>query len=208
MATKTWVSATASTWATAASWSPSGVPAAGDAVIFNGSANGNCTVGANTNSLLSLDTTGYTGNIIFNAVISVAGNVTLSSGTTYSGASILSINASSTFAPNGATLGCQLRFQPTAAATIQLTGNLTLSSAFLSYGVPAYSVNFQSSVPGTQRIVTLQNVSGATQYVDYTNVTDINGSNGCTLWTYKGTVSNSSNWYVMTTQPPTYSKIG
>ncbi|MFY7886170.1 MAG: hypothetical protein ACOVOV_15125, partial [Dolichospermum sp.] len=77
MATKTWISNVASTWATAASWSPSGVPAAGDDVIFTGTNNGQCTVGAATTALLSLTTTGYTGNLIVNALLTVAGNVTL-----------------------------------------------------------------------------------------------------------------------------------
>ena len=71
MATKTWASATASTWATAASWSPSGVPAAGDDVVFNGTNNGNCTVGAATNALLSLTTVGYTGTLAVNAILTV-----------------------------------------------------------------------------------------------------------------------------------------
>ena len=78
MPTKTWISNTASTWATAASWSPAAVPIAGDDVVFTGTNNGQCTVGAATVTILSLTTTGYTGNLIVNARLTVGGNMTLS----------------------------------------------------------------------------------------------------------------------------------
>lgn len=206
MATKTWISNTSSTWATAASWSPAGVPAAGDDVIFTGVNNGQCTVGAATNALLSLTTTGYTGNLIVNAILTVAGNVTLSSTNNISGTSNITISANSLITPGGATIGCGLRFS-TINTTIQLAGTLSLSGSFTALGTPAGSIIFRSSVPGTQRVFTFVNNGTSSQYVDYLNVTDIDGSLGATLWTYKGTVSNSPNWYVMTTQPPGVSSV-
>jgi len=206
MATKTWASAVSSTWATAASWSPSGVPAAGDDVIFNGTANGQCTVGANTNTLLSLTTTGYTGNLIVNALLTVGGNVTLASTNTITGSSYIVISANSVLTPGGSTIGCGLQFS-TISTTIQLAGTLTLSSAFVVYGTPAGSINLASSSPGTARTFNLLNNGLTSQYVDYLNVTDIDSSQGRTLWTYKGTITTSSNWYLMVTQPPTVSSV-
>jgi len=206
MATKTWASATSSTWATAGSWSPSGVPAAGDAVIFNGTANGQCTVGAATNTLLSLTTTGYTGNLIVNALLTVGGNVTLASTNTITGSSYIVISANSVLTPGGSTIGCGLQFS-TISTTIQLAGTLTLAGAFVAYGTPAGSINLVSSSPGTTRTFNLLNNGLTSQYVDYLNVTDMNSSQGCTLWTYKGTVTTSSNWYLMVTQPPTISGV-
>jgi hypothetical protein len=206
MPTKTWISNTASTWATAGSWSPAGVPAAGDDVVFTGTNNGQCTVGAATTALLSLTTTGYTGNLIVNAFLTVAGNVTLSSTNSISGTSSIVISANSILDPGGSTIGCGLRFS-TINTTIQLAGTLTLSSSFAALGTPAGFINLVSSSPGTPRIFNLLNNGLTSQYVDYLRVTDIDSSADCTLWTYKGTVTTSSNWYVMVTQPPTVSSI-
>jgi hypothetical protein len=206
MPTKTWISNTASTWATAGSWSPAGVPAAGDDVVFTGTNNGQCTVGAATNTLLSLTTTGYTGNLIVNARLTVGGNMTLSSSNNISGTLDITISTNSIITSAGATIGCGLRFS-TINTTIQLADTLTLSFYFSALGTPAGFINLVSSSPGTPRIFNLLNNGLTSQYVDYLNVTDIDSSAACTLWTYKGTVTTSSNWYIMTTQPPTVSSI-
>jgi hypothetical protein len=206
MATKTWISNVASTWATAGSWSPAGIPAAGDDVIFNGTNNGQCTVGAVTNTLLSLTTTGYTGNLIVNARLTVGGNMTLSSTNNISGTSDITISTNSVLNPGGSTIGCGLRFS-TINTTIQLAGTLTLSFTFVALGTPAGFINLVSSSPGTTRIFNLLNNGLTSQYVDYLNVTDIDSSAACTLWTYKGTVTTSSNWYIMVTQPPPVSSV-
>ncbi len=206
MATKTWISNTASTWATAGSWSPAGVPAAGDDVVFTGTNNGQCTVGAATNTLLSLTTTGYTGNLIVNARLTVGGNMTLSASNNISGTLDITISTNSIITSAGATIGCGLRFS-TINTTIQLADALTLSFYFSALGTPAGFINLVSSSPGTPRIFNLLNNGLTSQYVDYLRVTDIDSSAACTLWTYKGTVTTSSNWYVMVTQPPTVSSI-
>jgi hypothetical protein len=207
MATKTWIATTASTWATAASWSPAGVPAAGDDVIFNGTNNGQCTVGAVTNTLLSLVTTGYTGNLIVNARLTVGGNVTLSASNNISGTSDITITTNSVITSAGATIGCTLRFS-TINTTIQLADAMILSKGLTALGTPSGFINLISSSAGVQRSLTLLNNGVTEQDIDYLNVTDIDGSAGLTVWTYKGnTPVNSQNWYVMTTQPPTVSSI-
>ena len=201
MATKTWIATTASTWATAASWSPAGVPAAGDDVIFNGTNNGQCTVGAATNTLLSLVTTGYTGNLIVNARLTVGGNVTLSASNNISGTSDITITTNSVITSAGATIGCTLRFS-TINTTIQLADAMILSKGLTALGTPSGFINLISSSAGVQRSLTLLNNGVTEQDIDYLNVTDIDGSAGLTVWTYKATVATSNNWYVMTTQPP------
>ena len=211
MPTKTWISNTASTWATAASWSPSGVPAAGDDVVFTGTNNGQCTVGAATNTLISLITTGYTGNLIVNARLTVGGSVILSASNNISGTSDITISTNSTIISAGAIIGCILRFS-TINTTIQLADDMILSRGLTALGTPAGSIVLRSNVPATQRRLTLVNNGNTTQYIDYLNVTDINSIGlspygGCTLWTYKGTVSNCQNWFVMATQPPPISGV-
>ena len=206
MPTKTWISNTASTWATPASWSPAAVPIAGDDVVFTGTNNGQCTVGAVTATILSLTTTGYTGNLIVNARVTVGGNMTLSSTNNISGTSDITISTNSTITSAGAVIGCFLRFS-TINTTIQLADDMSLSKGLIALGTPSGFITLRSNVPGTPRIFNLLNNGLTYQYVDYLNVTDIDSSQGCTLWTYKGTVTTSSNWYVMTTQPPTVSSV-
>ena len=84
---------------------------------------------------------------------------------------------------------------------------MILTAGFTALGTPAGSIALISNVPLTQRSLTLVNNGTSTQYVDYLNVTDIDSSAACTLWTYKGTVTNCNNWFVMPTQPPTVSRV-
>jgi hypothetical protein len=84
---------------------------------------------------------------------------------------------------------------------------MILTAGLTALGTPAGFIALSSSVPLTQRSFTLVNNGTSTQYVDYLNVTDIDSSAACTLWTYKGTVTNCSNWFVMPTQPPPVSSI-
>jgi hypothetical protein len=207
MAIKTWISNVASTWATAASWSPAGVPAAGDEAVFTAINSGQCTVGAATNTLLSLVTTGYTGNLIVNARLTVGGNMTLSASNNISGTSDITISTNSIIISAGATIGCILRFS-TINTTIQLADAMILSRGLTVFGTPSGFINLISSIPTIQRSLTLVNNGTSTQYIDYLNVTDIDGSGGATIWTYKGNPPvNSQNWFVMTTQPPPVSRI-
>ncbi len=210
MPTKTWISNVASTWNTAASWA-GGVPAAGDDVVFTGTNNGQCTITLATATILSLVTTGYTGNLIVNTRLTVGGSVTLSASNNISGTSDITISTNSTIISAGAIIGCILRFS-TINTTIQLADDMILSRGLTALGTPAGSIALRSNVPATQRRLTLINNGNTTQYIDYLNVTDINSIGlspygGCTLWTYKGTVSNCQNWFVMATQPPGISGV-
>ena len=60
-----------------------------------------------------------------------------------------------------------------------------------------------SGTPGTKAKLTLSN--GATQFLPNCNFTDIDASNGATIWNYNGTISNSDN---VKTLPRKLSTIG
>jgi len=42
---------------------------------------------------------------------------------------------------------------------------------------------------------------GATHDLSFVNATDIDSSAGTTIYTYKGTLSNATNWNVLSTNP-------
>lgn len=221
MAIKTWVGTGA--WATSGNWSPSGAPAAGDEVLFSSANNNSCTVAASTNALLSLNFQDYAGTITINTntltipaspfLLTVAGNVTLSTNLSFqiksdaNGLGTLVVSANSLVTSNGRTIDAILRFS-TINTTIQLADAMILSRGLTALGTPSGFINLISSSAGVQRSLTLVNNGVTDQDIDYLNVTDINGSAGLTAWTYKGnTPVNSSNWYVMATQPPTVSRV-
>jgi len=203
MAIKTWT--VAGNWATGANWSPVGVPGVADDVVFNASSPA-CTVGANTVAPLSMDCTGYANTLTINANLVIAGNVTLSSTMTTTGTGNLDISANALLTAAGHTLGVNLRFT-TINTTIQIADTWILSRGLTAQGTPLGSIIMRSSTPTVQRTFTLVNNGVTNQDIDYLNVTDINGSAGLTVWTYKGTVSNCQNWFVMSTQPPPVSSV-
>lgn len=203
MAIKIWT--VAGNWATGGNWSPAGVPGVADDVVFNATSPA-CTVAANTVAPLSMTCTGYFNTLTINANLVIAGNVTLSSNMTTTGTGNLDISANSTIVSAGHTLGVNLRFT-TISTTIQLADAMNLTKGLTALGTPLASINLISSTPTVQRSLTLVNNGTTDQDIDYLNVTDINGSAGLTVWTYKGTVNNSQNWYVMSTQPPPVSRI-
>jgi hypothetical protein len=209
MAVKTWIATTASVWSTAANWSGGTTPVSGDSIVFNAAGPGNCTVtGIPTIPFISLTTTGYTGQLIFNQTLILTGNITLSNTHTISSntVGVLSIQANSTLTTNGCVLDLILRLGDI-SITVLLADNCVVNKGFQAYGTPLGSVVLQSSVPGTQRIFTVSNLVGTIQDIDYLNVTDLDSDAGISLWTYSGTVSNCRNWAVMPPQPPPISSI-
>ena len=224
MATYTWTppGPGAGNWGTTTNWTPNGTPTNVDTVLFSSANNVNCIVAANANAQ-SVNFQNYAGTITINTNtgtvpasaynLTVAGNVTLSTSGSFqinsdaNGLGTLSISANSVITSNGRTINCIFSLS-TINTTIQLADAMVLSRAFTAYGTPAGFIALSSNVPGTRRSLTLLNNGTSYQYVDYLNVTDIDSSAACTLWTYKGNApSNSLNWFVMTTQPPPVSSI-
>lgn len=212
MATYTWTGS--GNWGITTNWTPNGTPTNLDTVLFSSGNNNNCIVAANANAQI-LNMQDYQGTITINTGIglTVAGNISLStasvppaSQTCIVGPGNLNVSANSIITSNGKIINAVLRFI-TISTTIQLADAMILSRGLTSLGTPSGSINLISSTPTVQRSLTLVNNGVTDQDIDYLNVTDINGSTGLTAWTYKGTVSNSQNWYVMSTQPPTVSGV-
>ena len=222
MAIVTWTGAVSSTWAVAGNWNTGTIPGVVDSVRFTNASTVDCNILANTNAVLDIDFTNYAGTVTisngFNLI--VAGNVLLSTAATFNittpATGTLTMSASGTLITHGRTINCILRLinatgtvaVPT-TITVQLADNVTLSKGFTALGSPVGNIILRSTVVGTQRLLTLQNVEGARQDIDYLNVVDINGDLGLTMWSYKGaTPVNSNNWYVMSTQPVPTSGFG
>ena len=84
------------------------------------------------------------------------------------------------------------------------TGNITLKAlnsylvtgSLFMQGTLASPITLQTDVPGTMSIFTLQN--GAYEDVGYVNATDIDSSNGRTIWGWKAVLVNTLNWNTLT----------
>jgi hypothetical protein len=74
--------------------------------------------------------------------------------------------------------------------------NVTSNLSFTYSGMSHTNLIFNTTTPGSQAILTLQ--QGATQSVLFINATDINSSYGKTIVSYRGVVSNTNNWYIVT----------
>ena len=109
-------------------------------------------------------------------------------GITYSGAYNVTIGTMS-FTGGGAknlTLVANQTYTVTTAMTI--TG-----------GTSAARISVLSSSSGTKAILTL--LQGATQDLSFVDGTDIDSSNGQTIWSYKGTLTRTTNWQTMPLYP-------
>jgi len=149
-ATKTWAATAAGNWNTSGNWSPSGVPAAGDAVIFNNTSTYNCTVNVATNSLASFTiTSGYTGILTINYTINVAGNVSVSGGT-YAGSEGFNVTATSTFSSTGTVPKLTVNGS---GITVSLGANLTATTLTITAGtLTTTASNYSLTISGTSSI--------------------------------------------------------
>ena len=91
--------------------------------------------------------------------------------------------------------------------TLASTKTYTITGLFTITGTSASRIVFVSSIPASQAILTLTNNGTSSQNIDFCNATDIDSSAGLKIWSYKGVLSNATNWAVMPTQPGTVSYI-
>ena len=103
------------------------VPGASDGVTFDGAGTGNtaAVVSATITVLSFTVTSGYTNTITHNAVLTVAGNVTLNTSYTIAGSSGMTISAASTITSGGKTWPNVMTWSGDNTKTI--SGNLTVS---------------------------------------------------------------------------------
>jgi hypothetical protein len=92
--------------------------------------------------------------------------------------------------------------------TLASTKTYTITGLFTITGTSASRIIFVSSIPASQAILTLTNNGTSSQDIDFCNATDIDSSAGLKIWSYKGVLSNATNWAVMPTQPQTIASAG
>ena len=147
------------------------VPGSADDVFFDANSGvGNSVISAAI-TILSLNTTGYTGTITHNNItLTVAGSVTLVSGMTYTPSinAIITLSATNTFTTGGklinqlilsvgtTTLGDNLSFTASAAAVMTLNGNLlNMNGKTVSGNSTVLRVIIRSNLLGTARTITV-----------------------------------------------------
>jgi hypothetical protein len=201
MPTRTWRGTTNSNWGTNTNWLEGAVPTAADDVVFDATSP-NCTTNV-TGLALTITFTNYTATITFTNTITVSGNVTLGASMTFAGSAALIINANSTITANGKPLGVPFTCI-TVGRTINIADALTFNGNVTLIASAASPSTIKSSSSGVKRTFTLS--QSYTQDIDYINFTDLNALSGVTWWSYKGTITNCDNIFVMPTQPGTISK--
>lgn len=140
----------------------------------------------------------FSGTVYYNT-----GTLTYTAGTVTTTNSTLNIGTSTTLNVTGITWNNIT----VVAGTLTLTSGsiLTLSGILTSIGTAASNITIKSSSAGNAAMLTLLNNGVATQSIAHITATDINSSNGQTIWNYKGTLSNTQNWKLLTsaTRNPT-----
>ena len=86
--------------------------------------------------------------------------------------------------------------------TFSASRTYTINTVITLTDTSASNITFVSGTPGTQYNFVL--AQGATQDIDFVACTDANSSTGLTIFPYKGTLSNTTNW-INLTNPSTIS---
>lgn len=212
MAARFWVGLSSNDWNLNANWSATSggaggatFPTVADDVTLD--ANSNSApfpiLHVNVNSACkTLTCTNYTGNIIMDGTLSVAGNITLGAVMTFSSTNPVIITANCNYTSNGAILTVPL-WCIVPNITINIVDSAVLSQNFRCYGTQAQPNTVKSNSSGVQRVFTV--LQGGDTDIDYCNATDLDSSVGLTCWTYKGVITNSLNWKLVPLQNGTIS---
>ena len=195
-ATKTWNKTAGGSWATAGNWTPSGAPAAGDAVIINSNQSANITA-VPTISILSLNVSGTcrlvasaSGNTMtVTGTLTVATGVTLSLGTS-GGRMNFTLANTATGAVNGTGV---LNFDGgTTVRTLLVNGNLTIAPAALITDLAASAGSaFTLGSGATLQIGSIDGIT-TTGAVGSIQVTGARTYNTGANYVYNGTAAQST----------------
>lgn len=187
--------------------------------------NGSTTIGG---GILINNMTWSSGTITQTAFTYRTNTWTINSGVTINSSGILLFNTTPTLTNNAT--GITFNEIDCGASTVTFNGTNGFSIGTLKYvGGSTAGVSFKSnntyiitnifstttataavpwvlsaSTGGVQAIVTLN--QGATQNIGFINPTDIDSSKGQTIWDFRGTLSNATNWKNLS-NPPTVSTI-
>ena len=191
------------------------VPTSVDDVFFDGvggNGNINSTISA-TITVLSINiSSGYTATMTHNAVLTIAGNVTLSTTYTIAGSSGIVISAASTITSNGKTWPNILTFSNINTKTLNgdftVGGTLTISNATTlnQTGTDTLSCNglttISAIITGTAKIRLIGGTWSSNQSFGVGNYVELDGnvsiSNGTIYSTIKyisGTITHSGTFY-------------
>lgn len=162
-------------------------------LMFN-AAGSNTWVGG-TSGVLRLNTDINCGTLVLSGVcIYGTGTLLHTSGVVDSSAGTLQVQNSPTLNLNGITITNFILGG--SSLTTTLASDLVISQSIVSTTPTSASRSgFVSSSPGTQRVLTL--LKGATCNLGFINATDIDSSQGRTIYTRKGTLSNATNWKLL-----------
>jgi len=144
---------------------------------------------------LTLNTVGMVWN---NVVCNGTTTRTLSSTLTCNSLSI--INGNNTFAGSGGFI-CGTLTMSTFTLTLppSVVNTITISMVSLTATLASKALINCSTIGGAKAILNL--APGATQDNGYVSATDIDSSGGRSIWTYKGVLTRTINWNVMSTNP-------
>ena len=195
MADRYWVGGTASwdglallKWsATSGGLGGASVPTTADDVFFDNLSTGTCTIAAGNTGAKSINCTGFTGTIVGNVAITVAGSVTLVAGMTYSHSATVTFTGTGTLTTAGKSFS---------AVNVNGAGiTLTLGDA-LNTGARNFTVT-QGTFDAAGYNVTVGGTFASTN----SNVRTITMGSG--LWTLGGT---GTIWNTATTTNLTFNK--
>ena len=217
-ARKLYVRTIGGNWGTTATWSLTDgggatgvVPLATDSVYLT--SNSGTPVTLNVAGVCkTLNINGFTGTLTMTNGITISGNTTINSPSmTFSGTGTLTTNAAGLFKTNGKTITPPIAFTGAIIDSLDCAGGVITNITFISAGATLIlksdvkiqgkatstastsgsPVIIKSSIGGTKRSVIFYN--DASMDLDFVNYTDVDASNGLTIYTYLGVLSNTTN---------------
>ena len=164
-------------------------------IVLNGT--GSIVFGGSAPEIRINVTINTSGTITFNTSNPIhinTGTFTYVTGTVVTTGSTLAISNSATLNLNGLILdNLTLGNSAASAKTWTLNSGFVINGAFVCTGPTALNNStLKSSSVGVQRVVTL--AQGGTHQINFLVVEDIDSSQGVTIWNWRGTLSNASNW--------------
>jgi concanavalin A-like lectin/glucanase superfamily protein/putative pyrroloquinoline-quinone-binding quinoprotein len=189
-ATCTWMPATANTFnGSTAFWSCGRVPTTGDAVIFNGTGIGNCTVGAGISATSISINSGYTGTVTQSA----GAAITLSSG--YTQAAGTFVGGNSTIQVGGA-FGLSSGAFTSTSGLLQVIGAFTISGGTFTHNSGQVMLASTSNKTFASNGATFNNLTINDGLVGYWKLDDAFGTSAADASGYgdSGTLTNGPLW--------------
>jgi hypothetical protein len=193
----------------------------GSSLMLNGSGTISGTSTGNSALTLEINTAGtytFSGSISWLRTLLFNGGTTIGTGSTIICSSTVNFTVNSTglnlgtlttitanfLGTQGFTMGTYNNQTVGTTTTFKAGNTYSISTSLNLLGTAASNISFRSDTAGVQAIVNLD--YGASIDIGHVTATDINSSGGQTIWNYKGTLSNTTNWEQLPTVPKTIGK--